>query len=218
MGGRCRRPSSGPRSGGDVLGILPTGTGKSVCYQLPALSRFHKTGALTVVISPLVALMADQVEGMRRHGITSAVTINGLLSLPERQDALDQVRLGDAAILLISPEQLRNPPSARSSGSARSATGFSTRRTASRSGARISGPTTATSAVSSRSSAATRRRADHLPDSDGQAERDARHPRPFPDAARGRAGADRWRRVRDNLAFEVVETGKDARTPTSVAV
>ncbi|AZQ67949.1 RecQ family ATP-dependent DNA helicase [Silicimonas algicola] len=91
-----------------VLGILPTGTGKSVCYQLPALSQFTKTGALTVVISPLVALMADQVEGMRRQGITSCVTINGMLSLPERQEALNQVRLGDAAILLISPEQLRS--------------------------------------------------------------------------------------------------------------
>ncbi|MGJ8589413.1 MAG: RecQ family ATP-dependent DNA helicase [Yoonia sp.] len=91
-----------------VLGILPTGTGKSVCYQIPALSRFDKTGALTVVISPLVALMADQVQGLARAGVSSAVTINGLLSLPERHDALDKVRLGDAAILLISPEQLRS--------------------------------------------------------------------------------------------------------------
>ena len=94
--------------GESVLGILPTGTGKSVCYQIPALSRFDKTGALTVVISPLVALMADQVQGLARTGISSAVTINGLLSLPERQDALDKVRMGDAAILLISPEQLRS--------------------------------------------------------------------------------------------------------------
>jgi ATP-dependent DNA helicase RecQ len=92
-----------------ILGILPTGTGKSVCYQIPALAQFTKTGALTVVISPLVALMADQVEGMRRQGITSCVTINGMLSMPERQEALNQVRLGDAAIVLISPEQLRSP-------------------------------------------------------------------------------------------------------------
>lgn len=94
--------------GDSLLGILPTGTGKSICYQIPALSQFDKTGALTVVISPLVALMADQVQGLVRAGISSAVTINGLLSLPERQDALDKVRLGDAAILLISPEQLRS--------------------------------------------------------------------------------------------------------------
>ena len=91
-----------------VLGILPTGTGKSVCYQVPALSLYDKTGALTVVISPLVALMADQVQGMERTGISSAVTINGMLSMPERQEALDRVRLGQAAILLISPEQLRS--------------------------------------------------------------------------------------------------------------
>lgn len=94
--------------GESLLGILPTGTGKSICYQIPALSRFDKTGALTVVISPLVALMADQVQGMARAGIASAVTVNGLLSLPERHDALDKVRLGEAAILLISPEQLRS--------------------------------------------------------------------------------------------------------------
>jgi ATP-dependent DNA helicase RecQ len=96
-------------AGKSVLGILPTGTGKSVCYQIPALSRFDKTGALTVVISPLVALMADQVQGLARAGISSAVTVNGMLSLPERHDALEKVRMGDAAILLISPEQLRSP-------------------------------------------------------------------------------------------------------------
>ncbi|MDE0207714.1 MAG: DEAD/DEAH box helicase, partial [Candidatus Tectomicrobia bacterium] len=91
-----------------VLGILPTGTGKSLCYQIPALSRYDKTGALTVVISPLVALMADQVAGLEARGIGSCLTVNGLLSMPERTDALDRVRLGDAAILLISPEQLRS--------------------------------------------------------------------------------------------------------------
>ena len=91
-----------------ALGILPTGTGKSLCYQLPALSRYDKTGALTVVISPLVALMADQVAGMEKHGIGCCVTVNGLLSMPERADALDRVRLGDAGILLIAPEQLRS--------------------------------------------------------------------------------------------------------------
>ncbi len=95
-------------AGQSVLGILPTGTGKSVCYQVPALSRFDKTGALTVVISPLVALMADQVQGLARAGISSAVTVNGMLSLPERHDALERVRMGDASILLISPEQLRS--------------------------------------------------------------------------------------------------------------
>ena len=96
-------------AGQDALAILPTGAGKSLCYQLPALSRYDKTGALTVVISPLVALMADQVAGLEKQGITSCVSVNGLMSLPERADALYRVRLGDAAIVLISPEQLRSP-------------------------------------------------------------------------------------------------------------
>ena len=95
-------------AGKHVLGIMPTGAGKSLCYQVPALSRYEKTGALTVVISPLVALMADQVAGLEARGISSCVTINGLLSMPERAEALDRVRLGDASILIISPEQLRN--------------------------------------------------------------------------------------------------------------
>jgi ATP-dependent DNA helicase RecQ len=94
--------------GEPVLGILPTGTGKSICYQVPALSRYDKTGALTVVISPLVALMADQVAGLQARGISSCAAINGLLSMPERADVLDRVRLGETAILLIAPEQLRN--------------------------------------------------------------------------------------------------------------
>ena len=95
-------------AGEHVLGIMPTGAGKSLCYQIPALSRYDKTGALTVVISPLVALMADQVAGLEGRGISSCVTVNGLLSMPERSEALDRVRLGDASILIISPEQLRS--------------------------------------------------------------------------------------------------------------
>ncbi len=95
-------------AGENVLGILPTGAGKSLCYQIPALSRYDKTGALTVVISPLVALMQDQVSGLHKRGIELCVTINGMLSMPERSDALDKVRLGDAGILIISPEQLRS--------------------------------------------------------------------------------------------------------------
>ena len=94
--------------GEHTIGILPTGTGKSLCYQVPALSCFVRTGALSVVISPLVALMEDQVKGLRERGIDGCAAINGLLSMPERADVLDRVRLGDIGILLIAPEQLRN--------------------------------------------------------------------------------------------------------------
>lgn len=95
-------------AGEHVLAILPTGTGKSLCYQIPALSRYEKTGALTVVISPLVALMSDQVAGLAAREIKCCAAINGLLSMPERADVLDKIRLGDIGILIVSPEQLRN--------------------------------------------------------------------------------------------------------------
>ena len=57
---------------------------------------------------PLVALMSDQVASLEKRGVNSCVTVNGLLSMPERRNALDRIRLGDASILLISPEQLRS--------------------------------------------------------------------------------------------------------------
>lgn len=91
-----------------LLAILPTGAGKSLCYQLPALSRFWRTGSLTIVVSPLQSLMKDQVDGLVRQGIFCAAALNGLLSMPERKDVLDRARLGDVGILLVSPEQLRN--------------------------------------------------------------------------------------------------------------
>ena len=108
--GKSRQQSIVEKSmaGEHVLAKLPTGTGKSLCYQLPALSRYDKTGALTVVISPLVALMADQIHSLEKSGINSCATINGMLSMPERSDALEKVRLGEVSILLISPEQLRS--------------------------------------------------------------------------------------------------------------
>ena len=91
----------------DQLAIMPTGSGKSLCYQLPALTRYDQTGDLTVVISPLVALMEDQVRSMQQVHM-GCVTINSLLSPQERTQYLNDVRQGRAAILLISPEQLRS--------------------------------------------------------------------------------------------------------------
>ncbi|MFO7748912.1 MAG: RecQ family ATP-dependent DNA helicase, partial [Desulfobacteraceae bacterium] len=95
--------------GRSLLGILPTGGGKSICYQLPALHRHERLGDLTIVISPLKALMKDQVDNLNRAtGTESAAAINGSLTLPERGAVMDKVRLGDIGILYISPEQLRN--------------------------------------------------------------------------------------------------------------
>jgi len=95
--------------GSSLLGILPTGGGKSVCYQIPALHRHERLGELTIVISPLKALMKDQVDNLNRvTGAETAAAINGSLTLPERGAVMEKVRLGDIGILYISPEQLRN--------------------------------------------------------------------------------------------------------------
>ncbi len=94
--------------GCSLLAIFPTGGGKSLTFQLPALIAGETSKALTVVISPLQSLMKDQVENLERKGINDAVYINGLLSGIERAEALERVRNGNASLLYIAPEQLRS--------------------------------------------------------------------------------------------------------------
>ena len=92
-----------------LFATLPTGTGKSLCYLLPALMRYQRRNMLTIVISPLQALMKDQVDNFaKKTGTRIAAALYGLLTLPERGELLDALRLGDIGILLVSPEQLRN--------------------------------------------------------------------------------------------------------------
>ncbi|MCP9760719.1 RecQ family ATP-dependent DNA helicase, partial [Aquitalea sp. S1-19] len=91
-----------------LLAILPTGGGKSVCYQLPALSSYWRSGALTIIVSPLQSLMKDQVDNLVKAGILCAATLNGMLTMPERKEVLERIRLGGIGILLVSPEQFRN--------------------------------------------------------------------------------------------------------------
>lgn len=94
--------------GKSLLAVFPTGGGKSITFQLPALMAGESVHGLTVVISPLQSLMKDQVDNLSEKGIVDAVTINGLLSSIERAEALDRVANGIATILYISPEQLRS--------------------------------------------------------------------------------------------------------------
>ncbi|MBV7270703.1 DEAD/DEAH box helicase, partial [Winogradskyella luteola] len=92
------------------VAVFPTGGGKSLTFQLPALMKGSLSRQLTVVISPLVSLMKDQVENLeKRFDITKAVAINGLLSPLERQDAIERVIKGDVQLLYLSPESLRSP-------------------------------------------------------------------------------------------------------------
>lgn len=93
--------------GESLIAVFPTGGGKSLTFQLPALIAGQAEHALTVVISPLQALMKDQVDSLRKHGII-AVAINGLLDPISRKEAIELVQNGTASILYIAPEALRN--------------------------------------------------------------------------------------------------------------
>lgn len=94
--------------GKSLLAVFPTGGGKSITFQLPALMAGEAIRGLTVVISPLQSLMKDQVDNLEEKGLAEAVTINGLLSPIERKEAVDRVLNGTASMLYISPEQLRS--------------------------------------------------------------------------------------------------------------
>ncbi|MCL2501350.1 MAG: RecQ family ATP-dependent DNA helicase [Defluviitaleaceae bacterium] len=96
-------------AGKSILAVFPTGGGKSITFQLPALMAGEAEKGLTVVISPLQSLMKDQVDNLENaHNITSAVTINGSLDPLERAKAFERVESGAADILYISPESLRS--------------------------------------------------------------------------------------------------------------
>ncbi|MBQ9638170.1 MAG: DEAD/DEAH box helicase [Bacteroidales bacterium] len=94
--------------GESLLTIFPTGGGKSLTFQLPALMAGRNVHGLTVVISPLQSLMKDQVDNLAERGIVEAVTINGLLDPIERASAIEQVADGTANLLYIAPEMLRS--------------------------------------------------------------------------------------------------------------
>ena len=86
--------------GRDTLAIMPTGGGKSLCYQLPALCR----EGLTVVVSPLIALMKDQVDALQARGVAAAA-VNSSLGAEEYRRAMQALRSGELRILYVAPER-----------------------------------------------------------------------------------------------------------------
>ena len=86
--------------GRDTLAIMPTGGGKSLCYQLPALCR----EGLTVVVSPLIALMKDQVDALQARGVAAAA-VNSSLAAEEYRQVVNALRQGDLKILYVAPER-----------------------------------------------------------------------------------------------------------------
>src|SRR3954449_6841457 len=91
--------------GRDVLVVMPTGSGKSLCYQLPALMRAD----LTLVVSPLVSLMQDQVEAAKRVAPGRVALINAQQDTATNRRALDAALRGDLRLLYVAPERFSSP-------------------------------------------------------------------------------------------------------------
>src|SRR5690348_16435052 len=91
--------------GRDVLVVMPTGSGKSLCYQLPALMRAD----LTVVVSPLVSLMQDQVEAVKRIAPGRVALVNSQQDAGANRRALEAAVRGDLRLLYVAPERFSSP-------------------------------------------------------------------------------------------------------------
>src|ERR1700720_4954903 len=90
--------------GRDVLAVMPTGSGKSLCYQLPALLR----DGLTIVVSPLIALMRNQVAQLRSYGVAAA-SLNSTNDFDENRTILEQIARGELRLAYVAPERLAKP-------------------------------------------------------------------------------------------------------------
>lgn len=91
-------------AGGDAVVLLPTGAGKSLCYQVPALCR----PGVAIIVSPLIALMRDQVEALRQQGVEAAA-LNSALTADEQRDVRDKLYSGELKLLYVAPERLMTP-------------------------------------------------------------------------------------------------------------
>ncbi len=94
--------------GGDALVLMPTGGGKSLCYQVPAIARHRRELGVTVVVSPLIALMHDQVGALEEAGVHAAF-LNSTLSLDETQKIEREMMSGRLVLLYVAPERLTTP-------------------------------------------------------------------------------------------------------------
>jgi ATP-dependent DNA helicase RecQ len=94
--------------GQDALVLMPTGGGKSLCYQIPAIARQNAGLGITIVVSPLIALMHDQVGALHEAGVRAAF-LNSTLSSAEAQDVEQRLRRGDITLLYAAPERITTP-------------------------------------------------------------------------------------------------------------
>src|SRR6478736_4689866 len=93
-------------SGKPVIAVMPTGAGKSLCYQLPAVVLGER-GGVTLVVSPLIALMKDQVDALTARGV-SAVALTSAAGAEEQRDIIEGIRAGVFTLVYVAPERFRS--------------------------------------------------------------------------------------------------------------
>src|SRR3954452_7135396 len=94
-------------SGRPVIAVMPTGAGKSLCYQLPAIVLAER-GDVTLVISPLIALMKDQVDALHARGVP-AVALTSQAGAEEQREIIEGIRAGLYTLIYVAPERFRSP-------------------------------------------------------------------------------------------------------------
>ena len=132
-------------AGEDLLVVMPTGSGKSVIFQIPGLIFGELGDHLTVVISPLIALMRDQTSALRNRGVAGVSALHSELDPSQRGTVLDEIRDGWTVLLYLAPEQLLNEVVRDACSSAEFGSWSSTRLTVFPNGATTSDPSTSTS-------------------------------------------------------------------------
>ncbi len=115
---QCTAALGGNRDFNNIFITAPTGAGKSLLFQLPAIELAEKHGAVTIVITPLIALMKDQVTQLEQeHHITCATFINSTISFEEREKRIEAIKSGKKSVVYLAPELLVSTPLASITGS-----------------------------------------------------------------------------------------------------
>src|SRR3954462_415547 len=94
-------------AGRPVIAVMPTGAGKSLCYQLPAIVLAER-GGVTLVISPLIALMKDQVDVLRARGVPAGA-LTSQAGAEEQREIIEGIRAGMYTLIYVAPERFRSP-------------------------------------------------------------------------------------------------------------